>query len=261
MNLVAIKDGKLLDPSLYSWNDETNEFSTKESNVYIVCSRSAMKINVQNNCKIFDLYDSELVCGYNCEIHSSYNLNIRAGGSCKFYKIQNSKINCLNNCLFLDVSNSDIIAGDYLKVDTSYNKINIKCNEYSTLKLINDNVVNCNGGNIICGDYNKINSDSWIRINCGYHNEIYTKFNSHISAKPNCKIKSGDKSIIHCGSESGIKCGNLSEIFVSNFQKNHVKIESIGKIFLTIDDERKEVEIDGEMMLIEKNLYKIEKIP
>ena len=240
MNLVAIKDGKLLDPSLYSWNDETNEFSTKESNVYIICHGRNLKLNVGNNCKIFDLHGSTLDCGEFCFIQN----------------VSNSKI---NSDKFLTICGSEIRLDD-----GRYNSKNIiNTKYYSTLLIGDDNIVNCDGGNttIACGNYNKINSNGWIKLNSASNNEIITKENSEIYCRTNCKIESGDKSIIHCGSESGIKCGNLSEIFVSNFQKNHVKIESIGKIFLTIDDERKEVEISGEIMLIEKNLYKIEKIP
>jgi hypothetical protein len=107
------KDGKVLDPSLYTWDENTKTFSTKENGLVLdFTGVNRVTFNTRSYCT-FNTGDScTFNTGYSCTFNAGFDCTFKTGSECIF--------NTGSCCVFNTYSDCTFNTDSYCIFDTGY---------------------------------------------------------------------------------------------------------------------------------------------
>jgi hypothetical protein len=117
LNFSVTKNGKKLDPSLYTWDEETRTFSTNEDNLVLdfktgynytfntgfgctFNTGSDCTFNTRYNCTFKTGPDCTFNTGFGCTFNTEYNCTFKTGSDCTFKTESGCTFNTGSGCTF-----------------------------------------------------------------------------------------------------------------------------------------------------------------
>jgi uncharacterized cupin superfamily protein len=115
--MTIIRDGKVLDPSLYTWNENTKTFSTKEEGLVLdFTGVYRVTFNTGHSCTFLTgiactfntgsacTFKTDSYCTFNtgsdCTFRTGYNCTFNTGSSCTFKTGHSCTFNTGSSCSF-----------------------------------------------------------------------------------------------------------------------------------------------------------------
>jgi len=215
------KNGKELDSSLYTWDEETKTFSTKESNLVLNFNNlNEVTFNTGLRC----IFNTGSYCtfntGSNCTFNTESDCTFKAGSNCTF--------NTESDCTFKAGSDCTFDTGSYCTFNTGS-----EC----TFKAVSYCIFDT-------GD------------NCTFNTESDCTFKAGL----NCTFDTGDNCTFKTGSDCTFKTGSKC-VIIRNDVFEVITLEEGKKIKLNDWEEKgytevkdtKTISIDGKNFMEDKN--------
>lgn len=98
------KNGKPLNPSLYSWDEETRTFSTTENGL-------VLDFTGGHNCTFKTGSNCIFKTGHNCTFKTANNCTFETGSNCIFITGHNCKFKTSSNCIFKTSYDCEFLTG------------------------------------------------------------------------------------------------------------------------------------------------------
>ena len=111
LNFSVTKNGKDLDSSLYTWDEETRTFGTKENGL-------VLDFNGIDDCTFKTGSDCTFKTGYKCTFKTGSGCNFNTGSECTFKTCSWCTFKTGSDCTFKTGSDCTFDTGSYCTFDT-----------------------------------------------------------------------------------------------------------------------------------------------
>ena len=146
--------GKDLDPSKYTWDDDTKTFSSSEDNLVLDFS---------------DIDNCTFKTGDNCTFKTGYGCTFKTGSACTFDTGDNCTFKTGDNCTFKTGYSCTFDTGDNCTFKTGYGCVVVRRDIYELIELEENKKIKLNGyqikGFTYLDEKEDINNDEIIEVN------------------------------------------------------------------------------------------------
>lgn len=106
---IATKDGKVLAPELYSWDESAKIFETDEDDVIVDCYMMGATIYVGNNSVVCACSNSFIYCGHECFVVCEDGCEIYAEDDCTFEVLKTAALKFGKGCVVVKRDELEVI--------------------------------------------------------------------------------------------------------------------------------------------------------